>query len=221
MVSLSGSAKILGGGMVLAAAVLAGGCNANSGNSSGTAIGKSDSAACGLRTGLDSLLREHVVLALAATDSALGGRNEEFSAAVASLDANSHELSDAIGQVYGPDAGKSFYELWNRHIGFFVDYTKAVAAKDETAQNKSVEDLIGYTNDFGAFIETATGGRLKKDAVAELVKTHVVGLKGAVDAQANKDFAGAYTKERDAEKHMDTIGNVLTDAIVDQFPDRF
>ena len=40
-------------------------------------------------------------------------------------------------------------------------------------------------------------------------------------AQAAKDYATAYSKLRDATKHMDVIGNALADAIVDQFPDKF
>lgn len=41
-----------------------------------------------LRTGLNSLFREHVFLAAAATGAALAGRDGEFKAAAGSLDAN-------------------------------------------------------------------------------------------------------------------------------------
>ena len=40
-----------------------------------------------LRVALNSLFREHVFLAAAATDAALGGRDAEFKAAAAALDA--------------------------------------------------------------------------------------------------------------------------------------
>jgi len=221
MFRISKAAQVSGGALVLAAALVMGGCASTAGTSSGTATGKADTAAAGLRAGLDELLREHVVLALAATDAALAGNNDEFTAAAGALDANSHELANAVGSVYGDNAGKAFYDLWAKHIGFVVNYTVALSKKDQAGEDKAVQDLIGYTQDFGAFIESATGGRLKKDAVADLVKTHVVGLKGAIDAQAAKNYADAFSKERDAEKHMDTIGNALADAITDQFPDKF
>jgi hypothetical protein len=54
-----------------------------------------------LRTGLNSLFREHVFLAAAATGAALAGRDGEFKAAAGSLDANSVDISKAIGSVYG------------------------------------------------------------------------------------------------------------------------
>jgi hypothetical protein len=210
----------------LAAALVVGGCKSDSSSGSDSSKASvsapvSSAKSAELHATLNSLLQDHAVLALNATDAALGGRNDEFTAAAGALDDNSKELAGAIGSVYGSDAETQFLALWRKHIGFFVDYTKATAAKDATAQAKSVNDLMGYTQDFGAFLESATGGRLPKAAVADLVKTHVVGLKNAVDAEAAKDYAKAFSEERAAEKHMTTIGNAIADAIVNQFPDKF
>src|SRR5207245_6179244 len=94
--------------------------------------------AAGLRVGLNALLGEHVYLASAATNAALGGRQAEFEAAAAALDANSVDIAKAIGSVYGADAEKAFLPLWRRHIGFFVDYTVGVATKDKSKQGKAV-----------------------------------------------------------------------------------
>ena len=174
----------------------------------------------GLRTALNKLLGEHVILAANATNAALGGRNDEFKAAAYTLDANSVALSKAVGSVYGTDAENAFLPLWRKHIGFFVDYTQGVAANDKAKQDKAVNDLIGYTKDFGAFLNSANPN-LPADAVANLVKDHVVGLKSVVDAQAAKDYARAYTKQREAYQHMRMIADPLAGAIVKQFPDKF
>ena len=66
-----------------------------------------DSKPAALRSDLNMLLGEHVVLAAAATNAALGGRQAEFEAAAAALDANSVDLSQAIGSVYGAEAGEA------------------------------------------------------------------------------------------------------------------
>ena len=108
-------------------------------------------SASDLRTGLNTMLAEHVYLA----DAALGGRSTEFKDAAAALDANSVALGKAIGSVYGDGAGAAFLELWRKHIGFFVDYTTGVAKKDKAAQDKAVNDLIGYAADFAAFLDSA------------------------------------------------------------------
>src|SRR2546430_2406058 len=97
------------GGDVATVALLAVGCSmspsmthAMPGSMAGTAT--SATKAADLRTGLNALLGEHVYLASAATNAALGGRQAEFEAAAAALDANSVDIAKAIGSVYGADA---------------------------------------------------------------------------------------------------------------------
>ena len=50
-----------------------------------------------------------------------------------------------------------------------------MAKKDKAAQDKAVNDLIGYAADFAAFLDSANPN-LPKDVVQGLVKDHVVGL---------------------------------------------
>jgi len=176
--------------------------------------------AAALRTTLNALLGEHVILAAAATGAALDGRQAEFKAAAGALDANSTDIARAIGSVYGADAEQAFLPLWRRHIGFAVDYTIGVATKDQSKQQKAVADLLAYTQDFGAFLESANPN-LPKSVVADLVKHHVVTLKEVIDAQASRDYARAYTAQRAATAHMAMIADPLTGAIVNQFPAKF
>jgi hypothetical protein len=173
-----------------------------------------------LRLALNQLLAEHVTLAAAATNAALGNRSKEFEAAAAALDANSVDLSKAIGSVYGDAAGGAFLPLWRKHIGFFVDYTVATGKKSKKGQGKAVDELVQYASDFGAFLNSATPS-LPKETVAELVKMHILSLKGVVDAQAKKDQKLAYRKIREAAHHMQMIADPLADAIAKQFPDKF
>jgi hypothetical protein len=177
-------------------------------------------AASDLRTALNTGLAEHVWLAAAATEAALGGRAGEFKEAEGALDANSVALGQAIGSVYGQGAGAAFLELWRKHIGFFVDYTNGVAKKDKAMQAKAVKDLVGYADDFGAFLASANPN-LPKDVVAGLVRDHVVGLKTVVDAQAAKDWPTAYAKLREAAAHMQMIADPLAGAIAKQFPEKY
>ena len=172
-----------------------------------------------LRTALNLMLVDHVYLATNATGAALRGDNDGFTAAAATLDKNSVALSTAIGSVYGDPAGKTFLELWRKHIGFFVDYTKATAAKDEAGQKKAVADLDGYRKDFDAFI-TGANPNLPKGAVADLLVAHVSGIAKAVTEQASND-PKQYDDVQTAVQHSQKIADPLTEAIVKQFPDKF
>lgn len=176
--------------------------------------------ASALRVKLSTLLQEHALLAASATGAALGGRNAEFESAAAALDMNSVDLSKAIGLVYGSGAEQAFLALWRKHIGFFVDYTVGVARKDKAKSEKAVNDLVGYTQDFGAFLSGANPN-LPKDAVAGLVKTHVLTLKDVVDAQASGDSKKAFAAMRMAGMHMQMIADPLAEAIAKQFPGKF
>jgi len=178
------------------------------------------SKAADLRLALNELLSEHVTLAAAATQAALRGRKSEFEAAAGALDMNSQDIAGAIGSVYGKDAGDAFLPLWRKHIGFFVDYTTGKATGSKKKQDKAVQDLLQYASDFGAFLNSATPA-LPKDAVADLVKMHIVSLKDVVDAQAARDYKLAFEKIRDASHHMQMIADPLADAIAAQFPDKF
>lgn len=173
--------------------------------------------AADVRVALNSLLREHVFLATAATGAALGGRSDEFQSAATALDGNSVDIANAIGSIYGEDAGEAFLPLWRKHIGFFVDYTTGVATKDEAKQQKAVSDLLGYTKDFAAFLNSASPA-LPVDTVAELSKTHVITLKAVVDTQATGNSEEAYKAIRKASAHMQMIADPLAETIVQQFP---
>src|SRR5581483_8898661 len=151
---------------------------------------------------------------------ARGGRDAEFKAAAGALDANSVAISKAVGSVYGADAEAAFLPLWRKHIGFVVDYTVGIATKDKAKQTKAVNELVGYTDDLGAFLSSANPN-LPKATVAELVKGHILTLKDVIDAQAVKDYNKTYMLLRTATGHMHMIADPLADAIVKQFPDRY
>jgi hypothetical protein len=176
--------------------------------------------AADLRVALNQLLSEHATLAAAATQAALRGRKMEFAAAAEALDANSIDIANAIGSVYGTEAGEAFLPLWRKHIGMFVDYTMGKAAGSKKKQDKAVADLLQYAEDFAAFLNSATPS-LPKEAVAELVKMHIVSLKEVVDAQAARDYKLAFEKLRAASHHMQMVADPLADAISAQFPDKF
>jgi hypothetical protein len=182
--------------------------------------GSPDSPAATLRTNLNMALREHAIVAAMATGSALGGREAEFKAAASALDGNSIDIAKAIGSVYGADAEKAFLPLWRKHIGFVVDYTTGLAAKDKAKQDKAVGDLIMYADDFAAFLSSANPN-LPKSAVAELVKGHIITLKDVVDAQAAREWPKVYANLRMAASHMAMIADPLGIAIAKQFPNHF
>lgn len=141
-----------------------------------------------LRSGLTALLQEHVYLAGFAVFTAYtaegGVESPAFTAAAATLDANSVALSEAVGSLAGDENAADFLDLWRSHIGFFVDYAVADATGDEDARQEQLLNLDGYRGPAGEFFEKISNGELPADAVADGLAHHVATLAGAIDSLA-------------------------------------
>lgn len=172
-----------------------------------------------LRATLNILFAEHVALAANATGAALGGRTEEFKAAVEALDGNSVQIAKVFGSPHGAEAETAMLAGWRRHIGFFVDYTLGAAANDSAKKQQAVADLNQYAADVGELMNKTVG--LPQDAVAKGVEGHQKSLTAVIDAQAAGDQAKAYVALRESIAHMHTLADPLADATVKKFPDRF
>lgn len=174
-----------------------------------------------LRVKLDNLLGRHAVLAMNATNEGVTG-SKAFAATAAALDRNSVALSQTIASVYGKKAGDTFLNgkfMWRAHIGFFVDYTKAIAAKNADAKAKAVANLKRYTVVFGDFLAKATG--LPKLAVRSDLVAHVFQLKSQLDAYADGRYSDAANLYGQAYDHMFMTGDILAKAIARQYPQKF
>jgi hypothetical protein len=162
------------------------------------AMTAASSKAADLRSALDELLSEHVILAAEATNAALAGRQPDFQAAAAAL----------------------FLPLWRSHINLVVDYTVGTASNDPAKAQQAVNKLLAYSGDLAGFFSGANPN-LSKEAVADMVKEHIVTLKAVIDAQAKKDYAAEYTAQRTAYHHMGMMALALADGIAKQFPQKF
>lgn len=168
------------------------------------------SPAAELRAGLTSLLQEHVYLAgiTVATAYVAGPDSSEFEAAAATLDANSVDLSKAIGSLAGPEKEAAFLQLWRDHVGFFVDYAVAAQAGDQAGKDAALGNLQGYTQQAGAFFEEVSAGNLPAAAVTESLGMHITTLSAAIDALAAGDPT-AYAKLQEAADHVSTAAGTI------------
>lgn len=151
--------------------------------------GDPESEAAQVRGEMTALLQEHVYLAGIAVATAYhaGADSEEFELAAETVDTNSVELADAVGDLAGDDARESFLRNWREHIDYFVDYALAAADGDDEAMNAAVTDLREYTDGVGQFFERITDGELAAEAVTESFNGHVDTLAAAVDSLADGD----------------------------------
>jgi hypothetical protein len=230
MIHRRATTLMVGVSIAAAAALLATGCgssddsstsdNTDTKTSSSMDSSKSDAAAADeasngvmLRASVDRLLGEHMLLAVNATQKALLGA-KDGSAALDALSANTDELSDTIGSVYGDDAASQFKAQWAGHNGDFVNYTTAVAKQDAAGKAAAVKALGEYQKNFGAFLAKAVG--LPAAAVQEQLGVHVGHTAKGVDDFAAKKYPAAYQDSDMGYTHMFAVGDVLATAIAKQ-----
>lgn len=177
-------------------------------------------AAPDLQAALGELLGEHALLAVIAMQKGYDGA-PDFNEAAAALGKNTDDLSAAIASVYGNAAGGAFKPIWSSHIGYFVDYVKAAAAKDEAGRQKAVADLDGYRMKQAEFFHNANPAYFESAALAEGLKMHINHLLDAFNSYVNKDYIAAYEDTRTAYAHMFMTAGELAGGIQAQFPDKF
>jgi hypothetical protein len=171
-----------------------------------------------LRVTLDRLLAEHAALAYVALTKTIAGE-ADAKATVAALQANTDELSEAVGSVYGDDAAQQFQAQWEAHIGMFVNYATAVAKQDAAGKAKAKQDLAGYQKSFAAFLSKAAG--LDARAAEAALGMHVQQLTTAIDQYGAGNYAASIGTARDAYEHMFKTGDALAAAITKQKPEDF
>ncbi|WP_017812542.1 MULTISPECIES: copper amine oxidase N-terminal domain-containing protein [Paenibacillus] len=176
-------------------------------------------AGADLRSALGQVLGEHALLAVIAMQKGIDGA-ADFDQVAASLNANTDDLSAAVASVYGNEAGAAFKTIWASHIGYFVDYVKATAAKDTAGQQKAKDELAKYKVEQAKFFADANPN-LPQAALEQGLEEHINMLLTAFDDYVAKDYNGAYQMADKAYKHMFMFGDILSAAIVKQFPDKF
>ncbi len=178
-----------------------------------------DSAAAGLRVGLNNALQEHVNLSGVALRNAYL-EAPDFEAAEAALDENSKEVAALVGSVYGDDAESQFLDLWRQHITFFANYTIGARDDDQQAMDQAKEDLAGYGQAASNFFANANPN-LPKEAVMPLLLDHRNKVLAVIDTLDSGDLEGTYIALTAAADQVKDIADALAGGIEAQYPDMF
>ncbi|HEX6755485.1 MAG TPA: hypothetical protein VF109_06020, partial [Mycobacteriales bacterium] len=140
-----------------------------------------------LTSALDQLLGEHVVLVVAALRAGVTDA-PDFQAAAASVNANTTDLSGAIGVLFGAPAARTFQKMWADHIDLLVGYSAAIAKGDDSALAGIGARLDAFERRLADFLNAATGNKLAAGALAKALQSHDTMLRGQVDAFVAKDY---------------------------------
>lgn len=176
--------------------------------------------AAGVRAAWDRLLGEHVILISLLSGAGLGGRSGEFDAYLGGLDANSVEMADFVGSIYGDTAGATFLEFWLEHTGEIVEYIEALEEGNSDQAEHALEELVEYAFELGDFFEEINPN-FRSAELAAHVEAHVADLEAVIEGHAADDPARTYPALREAYRHMDDLALALAIGTAAQFPDTY
>jgi hypothetical protein len=187
-------------------------------SSSPVAVNPADSKAADLRTRLDLLLGEHLMV-IAKESAAAVAHNDEYTGYLTLL-TNPTGLTDVIRSAFGDTAAGQFQQLWAVQDGYLVDYTIGLVTHNQNKSNGAMSGLInGFVPNFSQFITTTT--QLPLDPTTQLVTEQVLETQRMIDDQVAQNYPKMYTDLRTAFAQTSRIGDALTPKIVRKFPDKF
>ncbi len=81
-------------------------------------------------------------------------------------------------------------------------------------------DLLAYAKTFGTTMNSVNSN-LPAAGVEEAIQSHATTLKAVIDAQKAGDATQVAKTLREAVHHMSDTADLLTEATVKQFPEKF
>jgi hypothetical protein len=161
-----------------------------------------------LSSALAQLLGEHVEIAIDAMRAGVDGA-PEFEAAAGALNANTEDVAGAMDSLFGADRAEAFNQLWADHINLFVEYTVAVAEKDEAVKNDVAARFEKVIKRFGATLADTTDGEVDAHVVQEAMTGHERQLFEQIEVYADQRYGEAHDMSYVAYEHIRGTANVL------------
>jgi hypothetical protein len=161
-----------------------------------------------LSSALAQVLGEHVELAIDAMRAGVEGA-PEFEAAAGALNANTTDVTRAMDSLFGADRAEPFNQLWADHIDLFVEYTVAVAEKDEAAKKDVAGRFEKVINRFGSTLADTTDGEVNADVVQKAMTGHEHQLFDQIEVYAAQRYGEAHDLSYVAYEHIRETATAL------------
>jgi hypothetical protein len=187
--------------------------------SASPSVKPADSKAGDLRTRLDLLLAEHVML-VAKQAVAASNHSDEYAGYLALLTANGNSLLDVMHIAYGNTAASQFDHAWGMQNGYQIDYTIGMVTHNDSKTNGAMSGLVnGFVPQFSQLMTSLT--QIPLDQITQLETRQLTDAKAVIDDDVAQSYTKLYADLRSAYANSRLIGDRLAIRIAQQFPDKF
>jgi hypothetical protein len=177
------------------------------------------SAASDLRAGMRKLWEDHITWTRVYIIDALAGL-PDTNAAAARLLKNQDDIGAAIVPYYGAAAASKLTALLKDHIMIATEVLKAAKAGDSAQVAAQQKRWSANADDIAAFLASANPA-WPRATVRDALQKHLDFTTTEVVSRLQGNWAAdiaAYDANHD---HMMMLSDMLTDGIIQQFPQRF
>lgn len=177
------------------------------------------SQAADLRTHLDLLLGEHVMI-VAKESAGAATHSDEYTGYTALLTTNLTDLSALMRQAFGNTAADEFSQAWSKQNANLVDYAIGVVTHSDAKANAAMSALSnGFVTQFAALINDMSG--LSTGSIAQLATLQLQEDKAFIDDVSGQKYQQFYTDLMKAYALTARLGDALAERIAQKFPDKF
>jgi hypothetical protein len=178
-----------------------------------------NSKAADLRTKMDLLLGEHVMV-VAKQATAAANKTEEHSSYTSLLIANTNSLVDIIRSAYGNTAATQFEKSWGIQNGYLVDYTIGLVSHNDAKSNGAKSGLAnGFVPEFAKLITSLT--QIPVDQVTQHETRQLTVMQAVIEEAAAQSYPKMYVDLRAVYAITSGVGDLLATRTAQMFPDKF
>ncbi|HEV2824353.1 MAG TPA: hypothetical protein VG035_04000 [Actinomycetota bacterium] len=165
-----------------------------------------------VRARFEQLLGQHALLAVRQARSEVAMAPDLKKVVDTSLATNAGALQQLVTTTYDGAKAAEFEQLWKGYTDELAAYAQASATGNSTGVQEARAALLAHCDDWGAWLEDASGGRVEAATATKNAQARVGQLMGQVDAYADRDYAEAYKLERQAYQGTYGTGTTLARA---------
>jgi len=172
-----------------------------------------------LRTHLNLLLGEQVMIVAKETIAAVN-RTDDYAAYTMLLATNSSDLADIFRRAFGNTTATRLSDSWNTQNGYLVDYAIGVVTHNDSKAKTAMANLTQkFVPQFAQLISDAS--HLPLDPVTQLLSQQVLEDKLFIDDYFANKHSVFYADLHRAYLQASRLGDALSVEVAHRFPDKF
>jgi hypothetical protein len=135
--------------------------------------------------------------------------------------ANQDTIGEAVKPFYGDEAGNQLSLLLRDHILGAVALLDAAKAGDADAAEAASEAWYANADDVAEFLHGANADHWSRDDLAHEMQMHLDLTLQEAQARLTGDYAADIAAYDEIHHHILHMADILSDGIIQQFPERF